>query len=628
LRDFLLTGLLVAFLSPMHAGCEQHAPRSPNAAGGPRADGPRRGSACRAAPAAAADTAARPYGLLTAAAASGHLGLDEVANPYDPDEVQVDVKIVFPGGTTRTHPAFWYVPMEPFYVTDRSEDNTRVVQWERFRPTADGEWRVRFSPKTEGDFSWHWSVAHRGRKWTREGGNFSASGPPSGTGPVGLRRGERYFRHANGSSFYPIGENLGWPEEAGSRIYGEWLRRLSEAGGNAARLWLVHYMCGTALEWSPKPVNPGFAEVGRYSQESAARVDLLLAAAERHNIRIILSFFSFGDTNWDWEKNPYSIHKGGWLEGPREFFTDRRARRAVRARLRYAVARYGWSQHVWAWELWNEVETSEGYEEDPVTDWHREMATFLKQIDIHGHLVTTSYRFTPPTTPCAAYGLESIDFINVHTYLPDLMRVFPDRVRAVEKFGRPVVISEFGLDVSPDYFGADPTGLHLHDGLWAGLFSGSAGAGMTWWWERYVHPRDLYHRFTGISEFMRGRDLNGLVPAASTVIGDAGGPESGHFSLALAGRESVLAWVGVRRRIATSAGVRRPSVSGYSAPKMSRPIVVRVHCGRAGHYDVSFFNTTDGSRVGGGRATCDGQSLDISVPVSSRDIAVECIYRQ
>ena len=621
MRHILPTRVLVASLAFVLAGCEKRATVPPD---GPRADGrPLVGSR----PTEAVESRVRPYGLMTASADPGYLDLEHVSNPYDPGDVRVDVVIAFPDGTTRTHPAFWYVPMEPFYVTGASEDKTRVVEWERFRSTGDGEWRIRFSPRSEGDYSWNWSVAHDGRTWTRPGGRFRVATPPEGPGPVCLVAGERYFRYADGTPFYPIGENLGWPEEPGSRIYGEWLRRLSGAGGNAARLWLVHYMCGTALEWSPKAVNPGFAGVGRYSQESAARVDRFLAAAGRHGVRIILSFFSFGDTNWDWKNNPYSARRGGWLEEPREFFTDGRARRAVKARLRYAVARYGWSQNVWAWELWNEVETSSGYEEDAVTDWHRELARYLKDIDSHGHLVTTSYRFTPPTTPCAAYGLETVDFVNVHTYLPDLMRVFPARVRAVEKFGKPVVISEFGLDVSPTYFRADPTGLHVHDGLWAGLFAGSAGAGMTWWWERYVHPRDLYHNLTGISRFMRGRDLNGYAPAASKVLGDADGPASSYFCLALARRDRLLAWVGSRRRITTAAGGRRSYVSGYSAPQTAGPLLLRITCGGTGAYDVSFFDSFDGSRTGEAAATCDGRSLDVAVPAFRRDVVIACVRR-
>jgi hypothetical protein len=347
----------------------------------------------------------RSCGLLSAEESSSRLGLDRVVNPYDPDEVRVDVEITFPDGSTRTPPAFWYVQMEPFYVARPSEDGTRTVEWERFRPTGDGTWRFRFLPQTEGEYTWNWSITHNGEHRTLDGGALRVSGPPAEPGGITLRRGELYFRRTNGSPFYPIGENLGWPEEAGSRIYAEWLRKLSEAGGNAARLWLVHYMCGTALEWSAKEVNPGFAVVGRYSQESAARVDAILDAAGRTNVFIMLSFYAFGDTNWDWKNNPYSVHAGGWLEEPREFFADDRALQAVKARLRYAVARYGWSPNVWAWELWNEVETSSGCHERSVTRWHDEMAAYLKEIDIHSHLVTTSYRFTPPTTPCAAFGL-------------------------------------------------------------------------------------------------------------------------------------------------------------------------------------------------------------------------------
>jgi hypothetical protein len=59
---------------------------------------------------------------------------------------------------------------------------------------------------------------------------------------------------------------------------------------------------------------------------------------------------------------------------------------------------------------------------------------------------------------------------------------------------------EFGLGGSSSGLNTlDPNGIHIHNALWGGLFSGGIGAGMTWWWDSYVNPQNLYPHFAGVS---------------------------------------------------------------------------------------------------------------------------------
>ena len=569
-----------------------------------------------------APAALRPFEKYERTATDAELGLAGKHSPYDPADVRVDAQIILPDGEVRTQPCFWLVPSEPYYVRKWSEDGRRDVEWERFRPAGPGRWCLRFAPDGAGRYRYSFVVASGGHQWEKPGGEFQCGGPAQpACAPVRLRAGGRCFEHTDGRLFVPVGQNLGWPEESGSRIYATWLGRLAQSGANCARLWLVHYIGGTGLEWSPTPVNAGYRGVGTYSEESAARVDRILDAARDNGIYLILSFYSFGDTNWDWEANPYSTGGGGWLNDPREFFTDERARAATRNALRYAVARYGWSANVWAWELWNEVETSDGYEREAVTAWHAEMAAYLKRTDGHHRLITTSYRFTPPTTACDAYGLKEIDFVNVHSYRPWLTDVFPWRVADVRPFGKPVLISEYGIDVRPNYFDADPAGLHLHDGLWTGVFCGSAGGAMAWWWERYVHPRDLYFHYTGISRFLAGEDLGKYAPVECEARGEAGA----HFAFALKSDKGVLAWVGARRQVGTADGDPYGTVTSYSCAAAGGPLELRIPGAAPGTYTVALYDTFDGIAVRGPTVVCDGAALVVPVPGFRHDVALKCV---
>jgi hypothetical protein len=75
--------------------------------------------------------------------------------------------------------------------------------------------------------------------------------------------------------------------------------------------------------------------------------------------------------------------------------------------------------------------------------------------------------------------------------------------------GKPVILAETGA-VEPHhagpskYYPRDSAGILLHDILFAPFFSGSAGAGMSWHWESYVHKNNLWYHFKRFNEAIRG----------------------------------------------------------------------------------------------------------------------------
>jgi hypothetical protein len=247
------------------------------------------------------------------------------------------------------------------------------------------------------------------------------------------------------------------------------------------------------------------------------------------------------------------------------------------------------------------------------------MSAHLRSVDSHEHLVTTSYRFTPPSTSCRAYQLSNIDFIQVHSYWDDVIAKFPDQVNMLWDFGKPVLIAEFGLHVSPNYFAADPAGLHVHDGLWAGIFSGSAGGGMTWWWERYVQPRDLYFHFTGISRFLKDESFEGAKPWPSSI--KEAGPAS--FSFALKTKSKLFAWVGSPRHITLEGSGNDARVKSYRCAG-GGPLELRLPGNFKGRFNMETYDTFDGVVLK--REVIEGTeaSLVIAVPEFRHDIAFKC----
>jgi hypothetical protein len=166
------------------------------------------------------------------------------------------------------------------------------------------------------------------------------------------------------------------------------------------------------------------------------------------------------------------------------------------------VARWGWSTQLIAWELWNEVDLTLA-PSAAVTAWHADMAALLRALDPNRHLVTTSHALYPLDPNVWVEG--GLDFTQIHFYadvfpaLHDISATMTsltaDRLAVT---GKPVLFGELGLGDLETTRAADPTGIAVHDGLWAGVVSGGIGTGMTWWWNNLVAAEpDRYYPVFG-----------------------------------------------------------------------------------------------------------------------------------
>ncbi len=199
-----------------------------------------------------------------------------------------------------------------------------------------------------------------------------------------------------------------------------------------------------------------------FDQRSAWRLDYVLDLAESNGLAVMLCFESFNylrksDPYPSWDQTPYRAEAGGPISEPAEFFTNDEATRWFQNRLRYVIARVGHSPHVLSWQFWNEVDLTEGYDGDVVGAWHQEMAEFVKQIDVYGHLVTTSFANTVGDP--RVWSVEELDYVQSHNYgAPDITDVMSHSSAKAELYGRPHMFGEFGADSMAGYFDQDTEG--------------------------------------------------------------------------------------------------------------------------------------------------------------------------
>ncbi|MFT3829663.1 MAG: hypothetical protein QM691_08165 [Opitutaceae bacterium] len=323
--------------------------------------------------------------------------------------------------------------------------------------------------------------------------------------------GER-FRLDSGEAFLPLGYNLAWHAE-GQRPLPKQLARMGAAGLNWTRIW--------ACAWDGKNPFVGYGRpnppLGGMVPEVMARWDGIVAAAEAAGVRLQFVLFHHGlvstrnDSNW--AGHPWNRANGGFLDRPQQFFTDATAKEYQKRWLRYAVARWGHSPAIMAWELFNEVEWVDAAQVDgdwpTVVGWHAEMAAFLRALDPYGHLVTTSAAREHPEL----YG--AMDYFQPHTYPRD---VFNGIAGVPRPSGKPWFFGEFGRGTWEQ--NADEHCV-VRDGIWAGVLSGHAGAAQYWFWDR-VQEQKLEPEFARAARALAWSQLagrTGLKPVAVRIAG-------------------------------------------------------------------------------------------------------------
>lgn len=384
-------------------------------------------------------------------------------NPFDYQENDVLVAITKPDQTTIRVPAFF------------DGNNT---------------WKVRYTPDSTGRHTVN-QVTLNGRSVQPaklEPREFTVSGSPSSGF---IRRDPRHrdrFIFDNGSIYYPLGMNVAWDDVVTI------ISKLGSSGGNWARVWMCHWG-GTNLDWVMSKKLPE----GQLDLEVARKWDQIIQAAEKAGVylQVVLQHHGQYSTrvNPNWSENPWNKANGGFLTTPGEFFVHPKALSLTQAKYRYILARWGYSPHVMAWELFNEVEwtdsaASKRYNE--VVGWHERMARFLRQHDPYDHLVTTSSSLEIPNL------YRSMDYLQPHAYPADPLAVIGRFDN--EKLDRPVFFGEIGPD------GLRDDGTFLHRALWASVASRMSGAAQYWAWDQ-VDKNNWYPRIQAVATFVRQSSL-------------------------------------------------------------------------------------------------------------------------
>ncbi len=536
--------------------------------------------------------------------------------PFDSGQIEVDARFTTPSGKTMTVPAFFDQPFErQVWGGGRFSEEVMVE-------AGPPEWRVRFMPTEPG--------AHRVVVRARDRSGSVESSPAvftarAASSPGYIRvstKDPHYFEFDDGTPFFAIGMNIA--EHPLSEYY-RYIPQLADSGGNFSRLWIGFEYFGLEL-----------GVMGDYRLDNAWRLDRVMELSERYGVyqKLCIEWVRYvtprGELRrtFDPEENAYSISNGGPCRDMKDFFTSAEARRLFKNRLRYIVARWGYSPNVMAWELWNEIDLVDPKAADAsvIVPWNREMGRYLKSIDPWQHLTTNS--LAGRSMGQALWSLEENQFAQRHGYAtpsPRAVQAHADMAGSVLQwlddvsgFNKPYLMAEFGLQRDRMEIRAicdrDRAGVHMHNGMWAALAHGSAGTAQLWWWGQYVDPKNLYSHFRGVADFTRG------IPWTTAGFSKAEIETPGENLRAVGLRGAAVSILWLQNAAHTWWNV----VNENPIPPVE-PGEVRIAGFPAGRYRVEYWNTYKGEIEAVTTAVTAGGPLRLSTPRIATDIAVKIL---
>ncbi len=389
-------------------------------------------------------------------------------NPYNSKEITLDMVLTSPSGKT--------VAMPCFYVQGNEQQS---------------DWKARFTPQETGVYTFVFKCNAKGISTQSQTGTFFVK--ESGN-PGFLRKNNLWtFRFDNGTLFRGIGENVGWEFrkwEDPKYTYDYLLPTLSKNGANFFRTWMCSW--NLPLEWKTISSTDRYKNTDQYfNPDAIKRMDELMDMIDSLDLYVMLTLDWHGEliSDAEWKHSSYNKANGGQAENPTEFFTLEKAQNQYKNKLRYIIARWGYSTHIAAWEFFNEIDNAAFNGSDSiliphaaVAQWHDEMGMYIKNTDPYNHLVTTSISHRD------IMGMNSsayMDFNQKHIY-KHTDRLASTIKTYAQNFNKPYVIGEFGYewDWNIDFKTIAKESDHDYKiGLWYGLFSPTPILPMTWWWE-------------------------------------------------------------------------------------------------------------------------------------------------
>jgi hypothetical protein len=488
-------------------------------------------------------------------------------NPFDPEEIDVYAIFSAPSGKN--------------YRVNGFYDNYNNAN----------QWKLRFSPNETGVYNFRLFVYNEDQTGASEYNSFRAVESehkgwikPSDNNP-------HYFKYDDGSSYFAVGVYSPWRNDP------ERFETFAKYDANLFAIWDIGYggfVNGTGIIEE---------ELGKYNQEKCGRIDSLLSILEKDDIKLMYAIWPhdlFSETVWaaEWDKNPYRH-----LIDVADVYSDSLVWEYQKKKYRYLIARYAHSRSWGIWELINEMNGTDGWEQgrhDEAYEWVRKSDKYFEEHDPYNHPTTASFSggFNEYREPL----YERNDIPNIHFY-PEQgwpLKYPEDSLRsamynyawATQRFWntyeKPAIFGEAGADLA--YFESDREEYHTtyHNAIWATLSNGLAGIPV-WWQYTHLNKQDWQH-LQHLSQFVSNINFANLPYQPAEV------KANGTDAYVMDAGEHAFGW---------ARSYQNNDISG---------VQIQIEKPQNGEFEIEWFDTWTGETIRTDKVTAINGRLEIAVP--------------
>jgi Domain of unknown function (DUF5060) len=538
------------------------------------------------------------------------------SNPADPSVVDVEAVFIAPGGSKQTVPGFY------FQDYARSGNITKEI----LTPIGHPAWKIRYAPSESGTYTYTVTLTDANGSQTLGRGSLIST--PSAH-PGFIRAKGYQLQYDNGRLFVPLGINAPWfqyKDDAsawGDGTYGvdAMFRQLTTNGANFFNLWTCNWTEGQASPFAKPNIGCDGSGVSSsaMSQPDSWVIDYITDQASIHNIYYI-PMLKFDDQ------------------------TDFTA--ADKIKVRYFIARWGYSTNIVAWDFNKEGALS------PTANsaW----ASYVNSIDSYQHLRTTSqYNHYPVLGPSQnsiytqIFSDPLMTLVQTHDYTDDCVdnassaegdayyndsafgddpalalfnyKLDPSGTdpRDFTKFDKPSFFGETGVDAcgssgqgNSSYYASDPGSLILKSELW-GMVMGSSGGYAPWTYKMNIAGTTQLAAFKGISHFVS--ELSSLPDTAALITSykDDSTVTTSDTRLRVIGRKnSTFAMLFIQNTTGTPMAILRDD----QTPTLLGGTITLKHMQTGARFAVTWYDTTTGNKIQTDNEIALEEGLTITLP--------------
>lgn len=463
-------------------------------------------------------------------------------NPFNPDDLDLYAEFSVHDNSKATSSK----RINAFYFEDfrRNTADANLEKWNWVNLNTPSKFRIRFTPDAIGTWQFQVFIRVKNKEIVKLGPYTFTCVESDLKGFVKVAADNRYLE-LGGESFMPIGQNLPKPSCAFEKdasgkvvsdpygcekcpcagiedwcghlrhlpmlpkpymVYLEQIEKFKEAGGNYFRM--ISFPFTYDIEYE---------KLGNYTNRlhCAWELDQMVNKAEELDLKVHFDLFigysvvkaPYGTTNWDWyadgaDDPGYCYAKELGLTEPHQFLTNEQARKHYKNKLRYMIARWGYSPAIAVLEMMSEINNKfSGYAPE-IYQWQKEMARYIKEDLQHSNqLLTVSYDGGRPKIKQGDYSfsIPHLDILTHNIHRAAIERgELQDAYLRYAKHNKPLIFSEIGTgDIG--FQVCDKNTEWIKD-LWLTLFSGTASAGINW---NEFHNVELWKHMQAVQQYTK-----------------------------------------------------------------------------------------------------------------------------